>query len=133
MMNTQALPVAERKSEIVDLTEGMSDLDVESGTEDNNGGEETKDIGVPLDSKKKRKDRRGGKKSKKAKELAKLRKLEEAQYAAEASDKGTFTFKSQVPLADNLPTQMQPAREHSQKQPASPRSLNPIHSSHTAC
>ncbi|KAH7063828.1 hypothetical protein BKA63DRAFT_183467 [Paraphoma chrysanthemicola] len=85
-MATEPIPVEERKSEIVDLTEGISDLEAESEAEIVDGDDETKSKGAPRANKKRRKGRRGGKKTKKGKELEKARKLEEALHAVNASD-----------------------------------------------
>ncbi|KAH7076204.1 hypothetical protein FB567DRAFT_596821 [Paraphoma chrysanthemicola] len=85
-MATEPSPAEERKSEIVDLTEGISDADVESEADNDGGDDDTKSKEAPRTGKKKRKGRRGGKKTKKGKELEKARKLEEALHDVVASD-----------------------------------------------
>jgi hypothetical protein len=73
-------------SEIVDLTENMSDLDAdeESGAEESKGSGETKDVPKP---RKKRIARRGTR-SKKGKEPASLNKLQDGKAAG--ANQGMF-------------------------------------------
>jgi hypothetical protein len=76
-------------SDIVDLTEDMSDFeaDQESGAEDNNVDEESKGVGVQTKKRKARKGRRGGK-SKKMKALEKANKISGLHEDANASAAG---------------------------------------------
>jgi hypothetical protein len=80
-----------RVSEIVDLTQGMSDLEVdeESGTEDNNHVE-TKDTRKSRKKKRHRVNRRTTK-SKKVKELEELRNLQAADIDDNASNEGMLS------------------------------------------
>jgi hypothetical protein len=76
-----------RDDDIVDLTEGLSDLDLSGAEEDNN--KETKDT-CKLRKKKRNRANRRSTKGKKAKEQEALRKLQEAKVDADALNEGTF-------------------------------------------
>lgn len=92
-MSAQSPPSAPGcTSEIVDLAEGMSDLDVdqESGMEENDN-EDTKDARKPHKKKRNRASRRTTK-AKKAKELEALKKSQEWKVDAKVSIEGTFSL-----------------------------------------
>jgi FtsZ-interacting cell division protein YlmF len=89
-------PLPERASDIVDLTEGMSDLDTdqESGIEENNNNEDTKDARKLHKKQKKKKNRANWRaaKAKKAKELEASKKSQEREVYADIANEGTSLF-----------------------------------------
>jgi hypothetical protein len=84
---SSSAPAAARNNDIVDLTEGLSNLDMSGAEEDNN--KETKDTCKSRKKKRNRANRRSTK-SKKAKEQEAFRKLQEAKVDADAPNEGTF-------------------------------------------
>jgi hypothetical protein len=77
------LPVTGLTNEIVDLTEGMSDLDVDqqSATDPNEDGQDTNDISKPRKKRRKGGNRRGGK-GKKSKALETTIQVQDGQSTA---------------------------------------------------